>query len=296
MVLITGAGGFVGRRLVMRLSADHQVRAMLRRPAGIAFPAAVQPVQADLLRPESLTAALRGIEVVFHTAALVANNREPHRGGYDQTNRIGTQNLMAAAAQAGVARIVLLSGLGTHPAAPGTYMATRHGMEQAVRESGIAHVILQPSVLFGEGAEFVAALARLTQRLPVIPLLGGGRLRFQPLHVQDLLSCLERALHDPGLLGRSIEVGGAEQLTFKEVLEAICRAQGYRRRLLPLPLWAARIPARVMSALLAHPPLTPAALELFESDNVSRLDAVESSFGFVPRAFRQHLARFGLDA
>ncbi|HUZ89050.1 MAG TPA: NAD(P)H-binding protein [Candidatus Acidoferrales bacterium] len=296
MVLITGAGGFVGRRLVMRLSASHQVRAMLRRPAGIAFPAAVQPVQADLLRPESLTAALRGIEVVIHTAALVANNREPYRGAYDQANRIGTQNLMAAAAQAGVARIVLLSGLGTHPAAPGSYMATRYGMEQAVRESGIAHVILQPSVLFGEGAEFVAALARLTQRLPVIPLLGGGRVRFQPLHVQDLLTCLDRAVHDRSLLGRSIELGGAEQLTFKEVLEAICRAQGRRRLLLPLPLWAARIPARVMSALLAHPPLTPAALELFESDNVSRLDAVESSFGFVPRAFRQHLAGFGLDA
>jgi NADH dehydrogenase len=168
-------------------------------------------------------------------------------------------------------------------------------MEAAVRKSGLPFVILQPSVLFGDRAEFVAALARLARRLPVLPAIGGGTTRFQPLWIDDLASCLVKALSDDSVLGRAIAIGGSEYATFKEVLQAIAQAMGKRRLILPLPLPIARLQAATLTALLPRPPLTPATLELFSFDNSTSLDAVEQNFGFKPRGFREHLLAHGLE-
>src|ERR1700694_5147593 len=180
MILVTGATGFVGSHLLRSLekSGSAPVRALVRRGrTGIRD--GVEPVVGDLTEPETLGPALNGISTIVHAAAITGDRKEPYRGAYDQINRVGTENLVAAAKKAGVGRFVLMSGLGTAPAPAGTYMATRWGMEEAVRRSGIPHVILQPSVLFGDGAEFVAALSRLARGSPVLPVLGGGGGRFQ---------------------------------------------------------------------------------------------------------------------
>jgi len=186
-----------------------------------------------------------------------------------------------------------MSGLSA-PAKEGSYMATRLGMERAVRDSGIPSVILQPSVLFGDGAEFVAALAGIARISPVLPLLGDPKLKFQPLWIEDLLRILEQSITDDKHLGHSVPLGGPEQVTFKEVLQTICEAMSVRRLLVPLPLPIARLQARIMAAVLSRPPLTPATLELFQFDNSTTLDAVPANFGFQPRGFREHLLAHGV--
>jgi uncharacterized protein YbjT (DUF2867 family) len=272
------------------------VRAMVRGRARAGELAGAEIVEADLTRPETLASAVKGVAAIVHAAAITGDLKEPYRGAYDQVNRAGTENLVAAAGKAGVARLVVMSGLGTTKAPAGTYMATRWGLEEAVRNSGIPHVILQPSVLFGEGAEFVAALSRLARVSPVLPLLGGGGVRFQPLWIQDLVTCLVTALRAERLTGRAIPIGGSEYATFKEVIQAICDAMGVRRALVPLPLSVARLQARAMAAVLAHPPLTPAAIELFSFDNATAIDAVDRDFGFHPRGFREYLKTHGIAA
>lgn len=174
-------------------------------------------------------------------------------------------------------------------------MATRWAMEEAVRGAGIPYLILQPSVLFGSGAPFVDALARLIRRSPLVPLLGGGGLRFQPLWIEDLVRCVVLAIGPEARLGREIALGGAEVVTFREVVEAIMAALEVHRVLAPLPLAIARPQAALMAALMPHPPLTPAALELFSFDNVAELDSVKANFGFEPAGFRARLAAERLD-
>ena len=295
LVVVTGANGFVGRHVVSRLAqAGYPLRALVRDSSRYSPPPEVTIAEADLVRAETLTGALEGAGTVIHCAALTANLKEPYPGAYQNVNGLGTENLAVAAKAAGVRRLVVVSGLGTQPAAAGTYMATRWALEEAVRKSGIPHVILRPSVQFGDGAEFVAALARLIRTSPVVPALGGGRTRFQPIWIDDVVTCVERSITDDALLNRAHAIGGSEYLSFKEILQAIAEVMGKRRMILPLPLPLARLQARLLSAVMSHPPLTSATLELFAFDNATDLDAVERTFGFRPRGLREHLRVHGV--
>src|SRR5439155_17660798 len=146
--------------------------------------------------------------------------------------------------------------------------------------------------LFGDGAAFVRALTGLV-RAPLTPLVGGW-VRFQPLWIEDLSRCLVQAVDDDDLTGRSCPLGGAEQLTMRQVLEVIGQSLGKRPRLVPVPLGVARMQARLMYATLRRPPLTPATMELFDFDNITDLDSVERSFGFQRRGFREYVRELGL--
>ena len=293
-IVVTGANGFIGRHVVGRLAeAGRPVRAMVRRPSEYRAPEGVEVVQGDVTSPGTLGEALRGAAAMVHTAAITANSKEPYKGAYRQINEVGTANLMAQAVEAGIGRVVLVSGLGTVAAPAGSYMATRWGMEEAVRKSGIPYVIIQPSVLFGDGAEFVAALARIAGVSPVVPAMTGPHTRFQPIWIEDVVTVIDKALSDDQLLGREVAIGGSEYATFRQVVQTILEVSGKKRLVAPLPVGVAKVQAALLS-FLPKPPLTAATLELFSFDNTTDLDAVEKNFGFQPRGFTEYLRAEGL--
>jgi NADH dehydrogenase len=295
-VLVAGASGYVGRRLVPALvSAGYPVRALVRNPDRASFPGSVELVRGDVTEPASLTAACEGVVAVVNLAAITADRKAPP-GGYDAVNAVGAENVVGAAKRAGVRRLVHIGGIDTSTGPAGPYLAGRRRGEQAVIDSGIPWAVLQPSIMFGgPDAAFVHAMAGLVRHAPIVPVPGDGRLLLQLVWVEDVARCLVALVADETKLGRRHPVGGPEELTYDDQLDVIGAALGKERvRKTHIPLALMRAQASVLQ-LLPRPPLTPAALELFGSDNVAGIDSIPAGFGFQPRSFREHLAAHGLN-
>ena len=301
MILVTGAAGFAGSRIIARLvEQGAQPRALVRSAAQAATRVPREGVEilvGDTMRPETLGAAVAGIETIIHCAFITANRKQGPNVNYYETNVTGTRNLIAAAKDAGVSRIVELGGLGTQPSAPGSYMATRFQADEAIKSSGLAWSILGPSVQFGQGSAFFKGLADLIRSAPLItPVIGSGKLRFQPIWVEDVATCILKMAQEPESYdGRVIEVGGPEIYTYNQILDLLMQALGMKRLKVPSPRPLAALGAQVMAAVLPKPPITPAAIELFDFENATALDAVSFNFGFQPMSWRAYLREHGVE-
>ncbi len=299
MILVTGAAGFSGSRIIARLAQEGEhPRALVRNleRARRRLPeSGVELIQGDTTRPDTLEAAVAGVDTVIHTAFITADRKQGPGVNYYETNVQGTTNLVAAARRAGVRRIVVLSGLGTKPAAPGSYMQGRYLAEEAVKQSGLGWSILGPSVQFGAGAAFFKGLADLIRSAPVVPMVGDGRRRFQPIWVEDVVTCLLKVAREPEHYdGRTIEVGGPEIYTYSQILDMLMATLEIRKLKVPGPTPFVALGATMMEALLSRPPITRAAVGLFSFDNVTAIDSVERNFGFSPMSLRTYLAEHGL--
>jgi uncharacterized protein YbjT (DUF2867 family) len=299
MILVTGATGFVGRNLVSRLvSAGERPRCLVRSQtkAQQTLPVSqVEIVLGDVTDPQSLQAAMPGVTTVVHSAFVTANLKEGHGISYDGVNVEGTRNLVAAACQMGVRRIIVVSGLGTKPDRPGTYMQGRYLAEQAVKESGLSWSILQPSVQFGKGSEFINGLTALIRSAPVVPLINGGTIKFQPIWVEDVARCLDQLIHNEAMDGQTFVVGGPDILTYTQIIDLLMHTMGTRRPKAPAPLAMVGLGALAMQLVLPKPPITTAALTLFSFDNVTDLQSVERIFGFTPMALPTYLSQHGVN-
>ena len=299
MILVTGATGYIGRHLVKRLAQDGEhPRCLVRdvkRAAQILPADGVELVQGDTTRADTLAAALQGVDMVIHAAFITADHKQSNGNHYYETNVQGTANLIKAAQAAGVRRVIEISGLGTHPDKHGTYMQGRYEAERMVKESGLEWTIIQPSVLFGKGAPFIKGLTDLIRTSPVVPLIGGGKIQFQPIYVEDVATVILKVLQEPERTNhKTYTIGGPEYYTFTQIINALLRAMHKSRIKAPAPTPLVGIGAAVMEAMLPRPPLTKAAMALFTFDNVTDLHSVERDFGFTPMAFSQFLAEQGV--
>jgi uncharacterized protein YbjT (DUF2867 family) len=299
MILITGATGYIGQHLVKRLTEQgERPRCLVRDPGKAArvLPAAkVELVQGDTTQPASLSAALSDIDTVVHAAFMTADRKQSAGNHYEETNVHGTANLIQAAKQSGVKRIIEISGLGTKPDKPGSYMQGRYLAEKMLKESGLGWTIIQPSVLFGKDAPFIKGLADLIRTSPVVPLIGGGKIMFQPIYVEDVVSVIIKVLQEPERTNRKTYIiGGPEYYSFTQVIDVLLHAMHKTRVKAPAPRPFVGVGAAVMEAVLPRPPLTKAAMTLFSFDNTTDLQSVERDFGFTPMSFARYMEEHGV--
>jgi uncharacterized protein YbjT (DUF2867 family) len=299
MLLITGATGYIGRHLVQRLvSEGERPRCLVRDPqrAATILPASkVDFVHGDTTQPALLEAAVQGVDTIIHTAFITADRKALSSNFYAETNVHGTSNLIAAAKKAGVTRIIELSGLGTKPDKPGSYMEGRYLAEKMLIDSGLAWTIIQPSVLFGKDASFTKGLTDLLRSAPIAPLIGGGKTMFQPIYVEDVVTVILKVLAEPARTHNKIyTIGGPEYYSFSQIYDLLLKTMGKHRPKIYAPTPLVGIGAALMEAVLSKPPLTKAAMSLFAFDNTTDLNSIERAFGFTPQSFKLYLQEQGL--
>lgn len=292
MIAVVGATGFVGRSVMELLAAgDEPVRALYRKgkPDGAAGQSKnITRVEGDLTDPASLKTLLEGADKVINMGAVTANLKNVNNLYY-RVNVEGTRNLVKAAGEAGVKRFVMVSGLGTQPSKPGSYLQLSWEREEILRSSGLDFTILQYSILFGKGAEFFEAQAKIIKMAPFAAVLGNGKTRFQPIFVKDVARTIVEALGREDLKGKTVALGGPEFFTYDELISLIIKNLGKTRFKLHLPLPIARVQAKTFN-LLPKPPLTPATVDLFDFENTtSDVQVVEHTFGFKPRDLKGYL-------
>lgn len=294
-ILLTGASGFVGSHVLPALlAAGHDVFALVRSAAaGEAVVAGMEALpepararvhlrQGEVTEPATLARAMAGADAVVH---LVAIPRD-FSGGRDlrQINTDGTRIVLDAARAARIRRVVHLGALGVADDPRLHYASSKARAETLVRDSGLDWTILKPSLLWGEGDGFFGLIALLARFSPgVIPVPGRGRARFQPFFAGDLARIIVACLERRDTIGRTYELGGPRNWTYREITAEVLAALGKQRLILPMPVPLIALVARASELVHLPFPVASDQLRQLAIDNVGPLDLVEREFGFAPR-------------
>lgn len=267
-ICITGANGFVGSAIQSALG-DRPVRLLVRQPAdapGGGAGQTVEQVAGDVTDAASLSGLMDGCDTVIHLVAIIS---EEGGATFDKVIRQGTENVVAEAKRAGVRRFLHMSALGTRNDSRFGYFLAKYQAEQAVKESGISWTIFRPSVIFGPGDEFITTLAQLVSRAPVIPVVGSGESKFQPVAVAQVARAFVRALDDPATIGQTYDLGGGQTYTYEEMIGVIAAELNKQKPRVHIPV-GLMMPVVQLSKRLPkqlRPPVTEEQLKMLAIDN-----------------------------
>ena len=291
LVTVFGGSGFVGAQVVRALAKrGYRVRVAVRRP-GHAYRmrmlgdvGQIEVVQANVRAPASVARALTGAEACVN---LVGVLYESGRQKFQSVHAMGAKTVAEAAAAAGVKRLVHISAIGADAGSNAKYARTKALGEAAVREAFPGAAILRPSIVFGPGDHFFNRFGQMATLSLVLPLIGGGETRFQPVFVGDVAASVAKAVADPATAGKTYELGGPGVYSFKALMQLMLGEIDRKRVLLPIPFSLARVMgalSEIPSALLP-PPLTADQVELLRSDNVVSAGALTlADLGVEPTA------------
>ena len=274
LAVVFGGSGFVGRYVVRALARrGWRVRAAVRRPdlAGHLQPMGlvgqIMPVQANLRYPDSVARAVAGADLVVNCVGVLASTGKQ---SFDRVHVEGARSVARAARAAGVKNLVHISAIGAEVKSSANYARSKGAGEQAVIEEFPDAVILRPSIVFGPEDEFFNRFAGMARYAPVLPLIGGGKSRFQPVFVGDVANAVVAAGVDgKAEAGKIYELGGPEVQTFRQLLANTQTWAGRDRGYLYLPFWLAKL-----QALLTWPlpnsmrPVTVDQVRMLQKDNV----------------------------
>jgi NADH dehydrogenase len=271
LVTVFGGSGFLGRSVVRALAKrDYRIRVAVRQPelAGHLQPLGrvgqIHPVQANLRYPASVEAAMRDAQVAVNLVGILA---ESGPQTFEAVQAIGAGTVAKAAAAAG-ARMVHVSAIGADDQSASAYARAKADGEKAVLAALPSATIMRPSVVFGPEDQFTNRFAALAQISPVLPLIGGGLTKLQPVYVGDVATAVADAVDGKTKPGAIYELGGPEVLSMRRIMEIILSITERTRMLISLPFGLAKFQAAFLQFAPGRLKLTPDQVELLRSDNV----------------------------
>jgi NADH dehydrogenase len=280
LVVVFGGSGFIGKQVVRALAKrGYRVRVAMRRPhLGAEFRVLgdvgqIQLVQANVRFPQSIDAALEGADAVVN---LVAVLYESGQQNFEALHVEAAQAIAEGAAKRGIKRIVHFSALGAAPKGS-RFARSKYNGERAVLEAAPTATILRPSIVFGPEDDFFNRFAQMATTSPALPLIGGGKTRFQPVFVGDVAEAVVAALGNPHARGHVYELGGPQTYTFKQLLQYITTEIHRPRVLVPLPFVLAHPIGLLANGLFKltpfDPPITGDQVTQLKRDNIVGADA-----------------------
>lgn len=291
-VLILGATGYVGGRLVPRLlEAGHTVRCMVRDPrkaAGKPWADRVDIVAGDVLRPETLDPAFAGIDIIYYLIHSMATGE----GEFESLDRRAAQAVAAQAETSGVKRIVYLGGLGRRDEAQSPHLRSRHEVGDMLRTGTVPVTEFRAAVIVGSGSLSFELIHHLVNRLPLMICPRWVYTRTQPIAIADILRYLVSCLNRPGTAGKSIDLGGPEVLTYRDMMLTVARVLGLKRLLIQVPVLTPRLSSYWVN--LVTPIQTQVARALIESlrhETVCENDLAATHFDIEPMDFESSVRR-----
>ena len=236
-VIVAGGTGFVGRH-VCRVLADrgHDVTALARNPSDADLPDTVDTAMGDVTAYDSFESHFEGMDAAVNLVALSPLFKPPRGLSHDLVHTQGTANVVEACENHGVDDLVHMSALGADPNGLTSYIRSKGEAEGIVQDSDLAWTMFRPSVIFGDGGEFVGFTKQLTTPV-VAPLPAGGTNEFQPIWIDDFAPLMADAVEDDSHRGEIYEIGGPEVLTMREVTELAWAAEGKDPKVVSLPMW-----------------------------------------------------------
>jgi NADH dehydrogenase len=292
-VFVTGGTGFVGKHVVRALLARGFLVRCLVRPGSeseLRGFESIDRVPGDVLRPEGLVPSAEGCAALVHLVGIIRERRA--RGvTFERLHVKATLNMLGVARDAGIPRYVQMSALGARPAARSRYHQTKWEAEEAVRHSGTDWTIFRPSIILGPGDQSISVLAGLIRRLPVVPVLGDGQYRLQPIAVEHVAEGFARALRTAPSVGQTYEVGGPSAHTFVDILDRIGAVLGRT------PVRKVHVPLSVVKPItraLEWLPLFPLTLDqilMLEEESVTDPTRFYHDFDITPESLDAGLRR-----
>ncbi len=239
--------------------------------------------------PASLSGKMDGCDVAVNFVGIIV---EVGNATFERMHVQGVRNLLEEAKRAGVKRFVHISALGTSDRPASEYFRTKWEGEQLIKGSGLEYVILRPSLVFGPEDKFFNMLKPMLYS-PIVPVIGTGRTRFQPVWVEDVASCIVKAVEDEGPLNGVWEIAGPEQMTYDEMLDKMADALSLSPRIkLHIPVGLMNPVARLMETILPRPPVTTDQLKMLSIDNTTGSNAITEIFGVKPSPLRDTIRSY----
>jgi uncharacterized protein YbjT (DUF2867 family) len=293
-ITVFGGTGFIGRHLVpLLLRSGATVRVAVRHPGRAQLTTesaqAAEYIQADVLDDVAVDAAIAAADAVVNLVGILT---ETATQTYRAIHVEAARRIALAAQRHGVTRLIHLSALGASPRSPAVSDRTKAEGEQAVQEVFPRATIVRPSLTFGEDDHFFSRFAAIIRSSPVLPLIGGGTAKFQPVFVDDVTAGLLELLKRSDTAGKTYEFGGPRVYSFKALLELLLTALNRQRILLPIPFTLAEMQAGLLE-FLPNPPLTRDQVRLLKTDKVvSGAEPTLGDLGVQPRPLEEFLAVF----